>query len=273
MPRLSRRHSAAILALALQDRARHFTWHPERMDVVSAYVAQVIRQRYPDLKVPYHARWRHFEAGGVDRWQALARTSGLAQASRLERARARVDLVVVSVLLDAGAGPQWTYQDTATGQCLSRSEGLGVASLQWWAQGGMSSDAGKPWQADAEGLSRIEPAALAQAFQVNDGNPLVGVPGRVALLKQLGAALTAHPDVYGIPGEPGLLRPGHLVDALIRQSPSGQVPAAAVLSLLLKTLGTIWPGRHVLDGMPLGDCWPHPDAPGDGCPSTSSASG
>ena len=44
-----------------------FTWHPDRIPAVADYVAATIRQRYPDLNVPYHSRWRHFEAGGVDR--------------------------------------------------------------------------------------------------------------------------------------------------------------------------------------------------------------
>lgn len=257
-----RRHSTAIMSLAQSGKARHFTWHPERMALVSAYVTNVIRQRYPDLKVPYHSRWRHFEAGGVDRWSAVAREHGLdAHSARLERARARVDLAVISVLLDAGAGPSWQYKDVPSEQTHGRSEGLGVASLRWWAAGGLSSDPHHPCQADAIGLERVQTADLSVAFQVSEGNPLVGLEGRANLLRQLALALRAHPEVFGRPDEPGLLRPGHLVDTLFRQSPSGQVRAAHVLSLLLHTLGHIWPGRHELDGMPLGDCWPHPDAP------------
>lgn len=257
-----RTHSAAIMALAQVGQARHFTWHPERMAVVSAYVSGVIRQRYPDLKVPYHSRWRHFEAGGVDRWSAVASEHGLdAPSARLERARARVDLAVVSVLLDAGAGPSWHYQDQASGQTLTRSEGLGVASLRWWAGGGMSSDPHHPCQADAQGLERVQTADLGLAFQVSEDNPLVGLEGRANLLRQLALALKAHPDVYGRPDAPELLRPGHLVDTLFRQAPTGKVRAAHVLSVLLHTLGHIWPGRHELGGVPLGDCWPHPDAP------------
>ena len=66
------------------------------MPVAAAEVADVTRARYPDLRIPYHSRWRHFEAGGVDRNAELD-------------AQAMVDLTVVSVLLDAGAGPDWHY--------------------------------------------------------------------------------------------------------------------------------------------------------------------
>lgn len=45
-----------------------------------------------------------------------------------EVARRLVDLVMVSVLLDAGAGDAWKYQEVSSDQTFSRSEGLGVSS-------------------------------------------------------------------------------------------------------------------------------------------------
>jgi hypothetical protein len=74
---------------------------------------------------------------------ALLATSGL-DGDRLEAARVAVDLVIPSVLLDAGAGPDWHYRDAASGQRLSRSEGLGVASLALFAGGALSADAAHP---------------------------------------------------------------------------------------------------------------------------------
>lgn len=257
-----RQHSAAIMALAQAGQARHFTWHPERMALVSTYVSHVIRQRYPDLDVPYHSRWRHFESGGVDRWAGVAREHGLdAPSARLERARARVDLVVICMLLDAGAGPAWHYKDQPGALRLSRSEGLSVAGLRWWASGALSSDPHQPCRVDAGGLSRLLNADLGLALQVSEANPLVGLEARANRLRQLALALKSRPDVYGRLDAPGFLRPGHLVDTLFRLSPTGKVRADQLLSLLLHTLGHVWPGRHELGGQPLGDCWPHPDAP------------
>lgn len=46
---------------------------------------------------------------------------------KVEVSRRLVDLVVVSVLLDAGAGDAWKYTEEGTGIVLSRSEGLGVS--------------------------------------------------------------------------------------------------------------------------------------------------
>ena len=257
-----RRSASALMAAAQAGQSAHFTWHPERVAVAAAYVAGVIRERYPDLQVPYHSRWRHFEAGGLDRWAMVAHQHGLdGHTARLERARSRVDLVVISVLLDAGAGAAWSYADIETGQTLTRSEGLGVASLRWWAKGAVSSNPLHPTRADARALAQVDAAAVGQALQVRTDNPLVGLEGRADLLRRLSLALEQHPDVYGRPDAPGLLRPGHLVDTLFRHAPTGKIKAAAVLAVLLNTLGDIWSGRHQLNGVNLGDCWHHPQAP------------
>jgi hypothetical protein len=244
-----RSHCAQIMALAEQDRAPHFRLHLQQMPAAARWVAGTIRQQYPDLNVPYHSRWRHFEAGGVDRWGRLARAHALGGA---ERARIRIDLVIPSVLLDAGAGPDWRYRD-AGGMQLSRSEGLGVASLALFAGGAFSDAAGQPLRSEASALSRLTEQALAQAFQASPSNPLVGLAGRAALLQRLGAAMMARPDIFGAPA-----RLGNLYDALAARADNGRIEAASVLQLLLQVLGPVWPGRIELDGVSLGDCWRHP---------------
>jgi hypothetical protein len=244
-----RSHCAQIMALAEQDRAPYFTLHLQQMPAAAAWVADTIRLQYPDLDVPYHSRWRHFEAGGVDRWGRLAGEQAL---SGPERARTRIDLVIPSVLLDAGAGPDWRFDD-GSGTPLSRSEGLGVASLALFASGALSDDAGQPLRSDAAALSRLTEDTLARAFQVTPSNPLVGLAGRAALLQRLGAAIAARPDIFGMPA-----RLGNLYDALAARADHGRIEAGAVLQLLLQTLGPVWPGRIELDGVSLGDCWRHP---------------
>ncbi|MDP1566270.1 MAG: URC4/urg3 family protein, partial [Polaromonas sp.] len=222
----------------------------------AALVAELTRVRYPDLVIPYHSRWRHFEAGGVDRLAQL--NAALGAAGPAERARAQIDLALTSVLLDAGAGPDWCYHEAAVGehpaQELNRSEGLGVASFHAFMGGLFSSDPARPLQADAAGLQAVTSQRLGHAFQVSAGNPLVGLDGRAALLRSLGQALQDNPTLFGQPG-----RPGHLFDQL---APTGRgtVQAHDVLSLLLTGLGTAWPAQNALDGEPLGDCWRHPAA-------------
>ena len=121
-----------------------------------------------------------------------------------------------------------------------------------------SSDPARPLQADAAGLAACDPARLAAAFQVGDDNPLAGFDGRVGLLRALGAALVASPQLF-----PGA-RPGGLVDHLDGVAPTGTLDATAILRALLDGLAPIWPGRIELGGTNLGDVWRHPAAGGSG---------
>ncbi|MBC7799150.1 MAG: DUF1688 family protein, partial [Gemmatimonadaceae bacterium] len=187
--------AAAVRARCTEmlDGARlHFDADIDRLAAAADYTAAIILRQYPTLDIPHHARWRHFSTGGVDRWAALRDTLGAQDAAAV--ARTRVDLCVTSVLLDAGAGPGWRYRESGTGQVLSRSEGLGVASLDAFRAGLFAAAGGM--QADAAGLARIDAAALGAAFQVTADNPLAGLEGRAALLRRLGTAVSARPDLF-----------------------------------------------------------------------------
>ena len=174
---------------------------------------------------------------------------------RAARARAEFDLAIVSVFLDAGAGPSWRYCDPKTGSAIGRSEGLGLASLAMFAAGAFSADPRDPLRADAEVLANFSVTELERGLQVSDINPLVGLDGRVDLLRRLGALVTAKPDVFGSHDTP---RPGGLFDRYATQASDQQLPAPAILSTLLQELGPIWPSRLTLGAIALGDCWKHP---------------
>jgi hypothetical protein len=245
-PEAVRERCHAALALAERDALLHFTFDAARMDDVADYVAAVTRGNYPDLHIPYHSRWRHFEAGGIDRWGVLA--AELHGYDATETLRLRIDLCTVSVLLDAGAGPDWAFREPGTGQVLTRSEGLAVASLHAFRSGLFSSDPAQPWRADAEGLIRLSDARLADAFQVSPDNPLAGVAGRAALLRSLGKTLCRLPDA----------RIGGLLDVLRARMTGGVLPARELLIAILELLAPIWPDRLTLGGQNLGDVWHHP---------------
>ena len=94
----------------------------------------------------------------------------------------------MSVLLDAGAGPAWSYREPGTGETYARSEGLGVASFHMFANGAFSRDAkGDPLRVDAERLAALTPMDIAMGFQVKAHNPLTGLEGRAELLRKLGS--------------------------------------------------------------------------------------
>lgn len=257
-PAAIRERCTQLFELANQGKLEHFSCDLSQLPAAADYVLAVIRSHYPQLDVPFHSRWRHFEVEGRSRLEDLE--PALGGLSPLERARLKVDLAITSVLLDAGAGADWSYRETGTGQVFQRSEGLAIASFHGFRQGLFSSQPGQPWQANAQGLRQLTPDSLAEAFQVSEANPLVGVAGRVSLLQKLGDVLTQSPQLFG--GEQP--RPGGLVDYLLAQADDGRLSAAAVLRAILQGLGPIWPGRTTLAGVPLGDVWPHPALPDTG---------
>ncbi|HET8996407.1 MAG TPA: URC4/urg3 family protein [Acetobacteraceae bacterium] len=248
-PEAVRQRCHALLALAEQDRLPHFTLHADQLDEVADFVAQVTRENYPDLAIPYHSRWRHFEIGGIDRWSVLADSvAGPAG----ERARVRLELCTISVLLDAGAGPDWRFHERETGQSWGRSEGLAIASIAAFRAGLFSGDPRQALRVDAEGLSRITEARLAHALQVAAANPLTGLAGRAALLRSLGAALRRQPQLFGPEA-----RLGRLFDAWRDHAAERALSARDILLTLLECFATIWPRRPTLGGENLGDVWPH----------------
>ena len=256
-PQAIRARASLVLGAAERDELRHFALDPDRLDPAADYVIDTMHRNYPDLRIPYHSRWRHFAAGGRDRFAALA--AELADVGPDELARIRFDLVVVSVLLDAGAGDAWRYAEPGTGAVLARSEGLAVASLDLFRSGTLSARPDEPLRADAAALSGLDERTLGRAFQVTDSNPLVGLAGRCELLNQLGCALGAKPELFGASAP----RIGGLFDHLAEKASDGRLPAPAILAAVLEGFGEIWPGRIALAGVNLGDVGRHPAAATD----------
>lgn len=233
-PAAIREQSAKVLKHVEDGQSHWFSLSGDGLEAAVQATLAVTRERFPNpAAIPFHSRWRHFEVGGRDRWSALAeRLKGLPPE---EIARRRIDLAVVSVLLDAGAGTAWSYREPGTGETYARSEGLGVASLHMFANGAFSRDAkGDPLRVDAERLAALMPMDIAMGFQVKAHNPLLGLEGRAELLRKL--------------GNTGLERPGALFDIV---AGGGDVKAEAILAAILDKLSPIWPTE-------LGDVWEHP---------------
>ena len=194
-----RERAHEMLRLALAGEVAGWTVNLDRLGEAADLTAAVTRENYPDLRIPFHARARHFVAGAPR----------LPEGDPADRARAAFDLVILSVLLDAGTGPGWRYQDQVSGGTYTRSEGLAVAS-QRMAEAGALDD-----------LAGLDADRLARAFQVSDDNRLAGLEGRAALLRRLGAQVLARPDLF--PNG----RPGGLYDLLAARA-GGEIGRAHV---------------------------------------------
>jgi hypothetical protein len=252
-PKTIRDRCNQLFELAQADKLAYFRLDLTQLDSVADYVIAVIHEQYPDLNVPFHSRWRHFEVGNIPRVEQLEQA--LKALSPIDQAKAKFDLVIPSVLLDAGAGDRWQYHEASTDQIWTRSEGLAIASFDAFCQGAFSKHS---YQTDAEGLKQITPEAIATFFQVTPNNPLVGLEGRSHLLQKLGHTIERSPDLFG-----DAPRPGNLIDHLIRHADQGKLSAIVVLDAVLKGLGEIWSGRLSIDNINLGDVWHHSALPGD----------
>ena len=255
-PEAIRERCGQLFALAIEDRLENFSCDLTQLGRVADYVIEVIRGEYPDLDIPFHSRWRHFEAGGVQRLASLNRK--LAGMTSVSQAAAKFDLAVISVLLDAGAGNYWHYYDVESKLDFRRSEGLAVASFQMFCQGAFSSE--QLLEADAKKLRILTEEELADGFQISAENPLVGLSGRLQLLQKLGEVLVASGELFGEDNP----RPGNMVNYLMGKSENNAIAATTVFNAVLEGFSDIWSGRVTVAGVNLGDVWFHSAIPNDG---------
>lgn len=240
-PKAIRDTTYRIYNMAL-DGETHFSVDESKVDACADYVLDVINKNYPTHNIPFHSRWGHFKVGEIDR-EALF-DEKLVDLDPIDKARTKLDLVITSVLLDAGAGKIWKYKEGDN--FFNRSEGLAVASYYMFLDGSFSSD--KSLVADGKGLEELSKSSLEKAFQVSDDNPLVGVEGRLNLLKSLGKTVESNKEIF----PQG--RPGSLIDYLITKHGT-TFEVSDILNAVLLGLGPIWPGRIDAHGMNLGDVW------------------
>ena len=156
-----------------------------------------------------------------------------------------IDLTLVSVLLDAGAG-RWQYCEPGSMEPIGRSEGLAVASLDMFKAGLFSADPSSPCRVDASKLARLTPGEIGDAMQASHRNEMPGIAGRARLLIRLGRVLadSANADVFSTG------RPGDMYDYLRQGEPSFD----KLWNILLVRLAPIWPqGRTMIGEVSMGD--------------------
>lgn len=235
-----------LFDLAVRGELAHFIYHPAALTPTADYVCDLIKTHYPTLDIPLHSRFRHFSANGKARLSEM-QLDGLAPP---DRGRMLVELTIVSVLLDAGAGDRWRYTEAPHGTVYTRSEGLAVASWQMYWGGLFSSCDTAAVHADR--LATLSQDELAHAFQVTPDNLLVGLTGRLELLRNLSGLMSSKPDIFGTD-----CRLGKFYDYIDQQTVAGTISAARLLTAVLDTFSEVWPARLFVAGVPLGDVWEH----------------
>ncbi|EZF79028.1 hypothetical protein H105_00022 [Trichophyton soudanense CBS 452.61] len=278
-----RQRCGLVMEKAKENQLNHFDVDMSKFQTTAQYIVSIIKRDYaPDFQsIPDHGRWQHFDVGGKPRINQLLQ-SWPSTIDNLERARRLIDLFLVSVLLDAGAGNTWSYKSKESGKVYRRSEGLAVASLEMFKAGMFSSDHTEPCQVDGAGLRRLTVGALAKRMQHSEENPLAGLEGRAGLLARLADALN-NQELFGVDARPGnmlgrcfmLFSPFPpppptirycstkcLLDYLLSHpstlaSSVPIIPVPLLWNVLMDGLSPIWPpSRTQIDGISIGDAWP-----------------
>ncbi|PLW29000.1 hypothetical protein PCASD_18641 [Puccinia coronata f. sp. avenae] len=255
----------------------------ERFDFCSYLISRDYAADYQSI--PPHGRWRHFLANERDRIKPLIEEwKSDSSIDSVEIGRRMVDLFVVAVLMDAGAGDEWKFTEPLEGSCstssnanesldqgIGRSEGLAVGTLHAFKRGIFSSDPAKPHQVDPTALSALTPEKVAEFMQSKPGNQMVGLEGRSHLLQKLGGLLSSGSKYFPAQEPNSQSRPGNLIDYIMSHPNVHPLPRAMMrgeISLPLDVLweviidekhglGSIWPkeGREPVDGEFIGDVW------------------
>ena len=258
------RGSTSVL-LKYPSELHHFDLDLDKLPNVIAHVLALVKRDYASPSdIPPHSRWRHFEVapkqqGVKDRLGPLISSWKQTRVPTLEIVKRLLDLFIVSVLLDAGAGADWHYTPVdEPDQIYNRSEGLALASLDWFLAGGFSHDATQPHQVTAQKLKTLTKEDLIRAFQVSESNPLIG-QDRIQLLVRLGHVCESFDAYFGtLPP-----RPGNLVDFLlnsketVKEGSKIHVHVDTLWEVVMQGLSGVWPPtRTRLGDVPLGDVWP-----------------
>jgi hypothetical protein len=222
----------------LSKNAHFFTTNDAEIPVVSREIIRLIERDYGTLKdattdlIPPHGRLRQLEADKVNRWKNLVR--GHDDAKRVW------DIVVVSVLLDAGAGVEWKYKE-ASGRVYNRSEGLGIASYDMFCRG-LFSDTLEAEQVTVNGLKQLSVQQLKEGMQIGHGNELLGLENRWKLLQNLASVLE----------QQGCKRPSDVLNTLPKECSVEQ------LWSWIQGLKDVWPSdeSRMFHATALGDVWP-----------------
>jgi hypothetical protein len=233
------------LRLRQVGNSQHFILHPEKLKDVAELVKSVTAERYPTGQVPYHSRLRHFPKELLG---PLSSSDKTIQGARY------FDLVTVSVLLDAGAGPDWKFRvpkrptssdssstsDDLQSSTYTRSEGLGAASLVMFLNGLFSSSPqSDPLRVDAVRLKQLTLSELSDGLQISEQNQMLGLQGRFELLRSLGSRLS----------ELGCLRPSDLMTQL---TPSPELSIPTIWKFLFPALSPLWPKKDIHNHSTLG---------------------
>ncbi|QDG74505.1 DUF1688 family protein [Labrenzia sp. PHM005] len=257
-----RKLSKEFLNRAVRGDLQYVTVDSSKLDQALIKTLEITKQTYPDFQIPPYGVWRLFEAGGVDRWSALASAREFQTADELLTAAS--DLAILAVYMDVSTPPGWSYEDTMAGTVATGRQATALAAINMFAAGSFSSDPVDPFRVDADALIRLETEELASGLQWNAGRDAALLKKLQRHLKRFGEALALRADLFG---EGETTRPGNLLVKLGSEG-WGSVDATAILDRLLQSLAPLWEGGAAKGDVSFGDSFEFSGESGQDGPRT-----
>ena len=225
----TRAKATAIYEMGLRNELHHFKINLDKMADAVEYTINVIEKNYPNLKIPQHSRIRHFEKFDP---KFIENFRNSFMCSEKEKIRRLIDLTVMSVLTDAGAG-NWRY--IKHNKVYTRSEGLAYASYDMFMSGIFSSDKACPFRINSLGIEQLSLEDFSEGFQITEDNQLFGLENRYRVIKRLGGCLKGFPRHFGHE----IKRSGNLLD-YIEEKFGKEITINQFWKVLCNTFGFIW---------------------------------
>ncbi|ASP35958.1 DUF1688 family protein [Labrenzia sp. VG12] len=256
-PEEVRRKAHLLLDLAAEGGLAHVGVDLDRLDAAVATVLETTKENYPDFQIPPYGIWRGFEAGGIDRWQAMASARGFETAEEMLAAAA--DLALLGIAMTTLHPSGWQYEDRMTETTVGGAQASALAAFHMFASGSFSSEMTDPYRVDASALVSMDLIELAAGLQWDDRDDADHLKAMQRHLKRLGEALALRPDLFG-KGED--TRPGLLAVQLAKDC-NGAIDAGDVLDRILEALAPVWEGGATSGDIWLGDAFVHSALPGN----------
>ncbi len=255
-PEEVRRKAHLLLDRAVAGDLDHVGVSLDQLDRAIETVLETTRENYPDFQIPPYGIWRDLEAGGIDRWAALADARAFETAGEMLVAAA--DLAILGAFMTTLHPVNWSYEDRMTETRVAGRTASALAAFHMFAAGSFSAQMTDPYRVDAETLVRLDLKELAAGLQWDLRDNVDDLLEMQRHLKRLGEALALRPDLFGADEA---TRPGLLAIALA-QNGDGTVDAGDLIDRLLEGLAAVWDGGAALGDMCFGDSFHHSGLPG-----------
>ncbi|WP_305988874.1 DUF1688 family protein [Roseibium sp. MMSF_3544] len=250
-PQEVRRRAHDLLGIATDSGLKHVEVDLSKLSDALLMVLETTKENYPEFHIPPYGVWRDFEAGGIDRWAALASARSFEGAEQMLTSAA--DLAVLSAYMKTMHPVGWHYEDRMTETRVSGKQASALAAFHMFASGSFSSEMTDPYRVDAETLIRMEKDELAFGLQWDLQDDTDLLEALQQHLKRLGEALALRSDFFS---EGYFTRPGLLMVRLAREG-GGAVSALKLMDRLLEALAPVWLGGAEAGDISLGDSFRH----------------